>query len=101
ELSDGRHRLLCCNAGSLLDTSGKKDNGFLEIEIKEHLRITKHSLFSRRTELLYQRLHFGTVLQDRQRMPASLTALSELASALSDHTDDGGSRTKKKTKNKK
>ncbi|MBV9709870.1 MAG: metallophosphoesterase [Ktedonobacteraceae bacterium] len=101
ELSDGRHRLLCCNAGSLLDTSGKKDNGFLEIEIKENLRITKHSLFSRRTELLYQRLHFGTVLQDRQRTPASLTALSDLSDALSDHTDDGGSRTKKKTKNKK
>ena len=67
ELSDGRHRLLCCNAGSLLDTSGKKDNGFLEIEIEKDLSITKHSLFSRRTEMLYQRPHFGTVLQDRQR----------------------------------
>ncbi|MBA2392283.1 MAG: metallophosphoesterase, partial [Ktedonobacteraceae bacterium] len=78
ELSDGRHRLLCCNAGSLLDTSGKKDNGFLEIEIEKDLSITKHSLFSRRTEVLYQRLHFGTVLQDRQRSSGLLTDLSEL-----------------------
>ncbi len=67
ELSDGRHRLLCCNAGSLLDTSGKKDNGFLEVDIEDDLTITRHSLFSRRTEVLYQRADFGTMLQARQR----------------------------------
>src|SRR5450759_2767958 len=48
DLSDGRHRLLCCNAGSLLDTTGKKDNGFLEIEIEieieDDLRIGKRTL---------------------------------------------------------
>jgi 3',5'-cyclic-AMP phosphodiesterase len=101
ELSDGRHRLLCCNAGSLLDTSGKKDNGFLEIEIEKDLSITKHSLFSRRTEMLYQRLHFGTVLQDRQRLPGSLTDLSELAEELADGSNDGSGRIKgKKAKRK-
>jgi 3',5'-cyclic-AMP phosphodiesterase len=101
ELSDGRHRLLCCNAGSLLDTSGKKDNGFLEVEIEKDLSITRHSLFSRRTEQLYQRLHFGTVLQDRQRTVGSLTDLDELAGALSDTTHDGNGRAKaKKTKRK-
>ncbi|HEY5002253.1 MAG TPA: metallophosphoesterase [Ktedonobacteraceae bacterium] len=99
ELSDGRHRLLCCNAGSLLDTSGKKDNGFLEIEIEKDLSITRHSLFSRRTEVLYQRLHFGTVLQDRQTLPGSLTDLSELTEELADGSNDGNGRTKsKKTK---
>ncbi len=66
DLSDGRHRLLCCNAGSLLDTSGKKDNGFLEIEIGRDLRISKRTLFSRRTEVLYHRLRFGEMLQERQ-----------------------------------
>jgi len=66
DLSDGRHRLLCCNAGSLLDSSGKKDNGFLEIEIGRDLRITKRTLFSRRTEVLYYRPHFGLSLQRRQ-----------------------------------
>jgi Icc protein len=99
ELSDGRQRLLCCNAGSLLDTSGKKDNGFLEIEIEKDLSITKHSLFSRRTEVLYQRLHFGIVLQDRQRLPNSLTDLSELTEEFADGSNDASSRTKgKKTK---
>ena len=101
ELSDGRHRLLCCNAGSLLDTSGKKDNGFLEIEIEKDLSITRHSLFSRRTEVLYQRLHFGTVLQDRQRAPGALTNLSELTDELVDGSNDGNGRPKgKKTKRK-
>lgn len=101
ELSDGRHRLLCCNAGSLLDTSGKKDNGFLEIEIEKDLSITKHSLFSRRTEVLYQRLHFGTVLQDRQRSSGLLTDLSELDDELADGSNDSNGRTKgKKAKRK-
>ncbi|HLZ61872.1 MAG TPA: metallophosphoesterase [Ktedonosporobacter sp.] len=67
DLSDGRHRLLCCNAGSLLDTSGKKDNGYLEIEIKRDLRIVKRTLFSHRTEVLYRRDHFGEMLQRRQQ----------------------------------
>ena len=66
DLSDGRHRLLCCNAGSLLDSSGKKDNGYLEIEIGRDLSITKHTLFSRRTESLYHRARFGEMLQARQ-----------------------------------
>ncbi len=66
DLSDGRHRLLCCNAGSLLDISGKKDNGFLDIEIGRDLRITKRTLFSRRTEVLYYRPHFGAMLQRRK-----------------------------------
>jgi Icc protein len=101
ELSDGRQRLLCCNAGSLLDTSGKKDNGFLEIEIEKDLSITRHSLFSRRTEVLYQRLHFGTVLQDRQRLPNSLTDLSELAEEFADGSNDGSSRTKGKKAKKR
>ncbi len=57
DLSDGRHRLLCCNAGSLLDTSGKKDNGFLEIEFGRDQRITKHSLFTHKTDMLYHRLY--------------------------------------------
>jgi predicted phosphodiesterase len=96
ELSDGRHRLLCCNAGSLLDTSGKKDNGFLEIEFDKDLSITKHSLFSRRVEVLYQRLHFGTMLQDRQRLPDSLTNLSELSEEFADGANDGGGRIKGK-----
>lgn len=51
---------------------------------------------SRRTEVLYQRLHFGTVLQDRQRTPGSLTNLDDLAGALSDGTNDGNGRTKAK-----
>ena len=66
DLSDGRHRLLCCNAGSLLDTTGKKDNGFLEITIERDLHIVKRTLFSRRTEVLYRRPHFGEVLYNRQ-----------------------------------
>ena len=78
DLSDGRHRLLCCNAGSLLDTSGKKDNGFLEIEIERDLRIVKRTLFSRRTEVLYHRPHFGEMLQRRRQGRADgLTGLDE------------------------
>jgi Icc protein len=76
DLSDGRHRLLCCNAGSLLDTSGKKDNGYLEIEIQHDLRITKRSLFTQQTELLYHRQGFGDTLQTRRKMtviPASIS----------------------------
>jgi predicted phosphodiesterase len=67
DLSDGNHRLLCCNAGSLLDTSGKKDNGYLEIEIDHDLRITKRSLFTSHTEQLYHRQRFGDMLQARQQ----------------------------------
>lgn len=67
DLSDGGHRLLCCNAGSLLDTSGKKDNGYLEIDIGHDLRITKHSLFTDQTEILYHRQRFGDTLQTRQQ----------------------------------
>lgn len=65
DLSDGHHRLLCCNAGSLLDTSGKKDNGYLEIEIGRDLYITKRSLFTKDYEQLYHRQHFGDMLQKR------------------------------------
>lgn len=64
DLSDGKHRLLCCNAGSLLDTSGKKDNGFLEIEIGQSVHITKRSLFSRRTEVLYHSDHFRDTVEE-------------------------------------
>lgn len=67
DLSDGGHRLLCCNAGSLLDTSGKKDNGYLEIDIGHDLRIIKRSLFTRHTESLYHRQHFGDMLLARQQ----------------------------------
>ena len=99
ELSDGRHRLLCCNAGSLLDTSGKKDNGFLEIDIERNLRITKHSLFSRRTEVLYERAHFGTILQDRLHSASdSLTGFNELADALQNGANDGKKAKKAKSK---
>ncbi len=97
DLSDGRLRLLCCNAGSLLDTSGKKDNGFLEIEIEHNLRITKHTLFSRRTEMLYHRTHFGDMLQARQR-----AADDSAERAPSSTESDAGVRAKaKKTKSKK
>ncbi len=104
ELSDGRHRLLCCNAGSLLDTSGKKDNGYLEVDIERDLCITKRSLFSRRSEVLYERPHFGAALQDRQHSASgALTSLNELEDALQNVANDGsGSRTKvKKAKSKK
>jgi 3',5'-cyclic-AMP phosphodiesterase len=94
DLSDGGHRLLCCNAGSLLDTSGKKDNGFLEIEIGRDLRISKRTLFTRRTEALYHRLHFGEMLQERQQ--------DALNQPTGDGKDAGTGHTKsKKAKSKK
>ena len=68
DLSDGNHRLLCCNAGSLLDTSGKKDNGYLEIEIEHDLRITRRSLFEQQTERLYHRQRFGDTLATRRQL---------------------------------
>ena len=70
DLSDGRHRLLCCNAGSLLDSSGKKDNGYLEIDIERDLTIIKHTLFSKRAERLYHRPRFGELLSARQQQGA-------------------------------
>ena len=66
DLSGGIHRLLCCNAGSLFDMSGKKDNGFLDIEIERDLRIVKRTLSSRRTVPLYSRAHFSDMLRERQ-----------------------------------
>ncbi len=78
DLSDGRHRLLCCNAGSLLDTSGKKDNGYLEIEIEHDLRITKRSLFSEQTEQLYFRQRFGDVLQTRRQTGSIPTTIQRV-----------------------
>lgn len=103
DLSDGRHRLLCCNAGSLLDTSGKKDNGYLEIEIERDLTITKHTLFSRRTERLYHRPRFGDMLKSRQGSESA--DLSDLAAghtvAASDGKAEQAGRSKKKSKGKK
>jgi 3',5'-cyclic-AMP phosphodiesterase len=105
DLSDGGHRLLCCNAGSLLDTSGKKDNGFLEIEIERDLRIVKRTLFSRRTEALYHRPHFGDILQRRQQgridgLPGSDEAVA--VSLRNTDSDLGEGRSKeKKPKGKK
>jgi len=96
DLSDGRHRLLCCNAGSLLDTSGKKDNGFLEIEIGRDLRISKRTLFSRHTEVLYHRLHFGEMLQKRQQ-----GTLNNTLPSTDDRYASAGSTKIKKSKNKK
>jgi 3',5'-cyclic-AMP phosphodiesterase len=99
DLSDGGHRLLCCNAGSLLDTSGKKDNGYLEIEIEHDLRITKRSLFTSSTEQLYHRQNFGDMLQARQQVssiPVAHVTSVELAEKASEE------RIKiKKAKNKK
>jgi Icc protein len=103
DLSDGRHRLLCCNAGSLLDTSGKKDNGYLEIEIERDLTITKHTLFSRRTERLYYRPRFGDMLKARR--DSEIDNLSDLAESFTVAASDGkaeqGGRSKKKSKGKK
>lgn len=98
DLSDGRHRLLCCNAGSLLDTSGKKDNGYLEIEIEHDLRITKRSLFAPQTELLYQRQRFGDMLQTRRQaasVPAATSRAPLPSTALAGQIEDERSRTKK------
>jgi predicted phosphodiesterase len=101
DLSDGRHRLLCCNAGSLLDTSGKKDNGFLEIEIGRDLRISKHSLFSRRTEVLYQRQHFGEMLAGRQQGSAASSLDANDSPSTYDRDADAGRSKVKKSKGKK
>jgi hypothetical protein len=103
DLSDGGHRLLCCNAGSLLDTSGKKDNGFLEMEIERDLRIVKRSLFSRRTEVLYHRPHFGEILRNRQGGDLlSDSAAPTLPVLTTTVTDANEGRTKvKKAKGKK
>jgi len=106
ELSDGRHRLLCCNAGSLLDTSGKKDNGFLEVDIERDLRIVKRTLFSRRTEVLYRRPLFGELLRSRQLSSGdhALTdgATPTIAVVTTRGTDTNEGRTKvKKIKGKK
>ncbi len=100
DLSDGRHRLLCCNAGSLLDTSGKKDNGYLEIDIERDLTIIKRSLFSRRTERLYHRPRFGDVLKARQG-GAALDSSESFSEAASDGKADQAGRAKKKPKGKK
>jgi len=95
DLSDGRHRLLCCNAGSLLDTSGKKDNGYLEIEIEHDIRIVKRSLFVRQTEVLYHRPHFGDVLQARQRAVEHSAVLAHQEVMGEAQTSGKRSRTKK------
>jgi predicted phosphodiesterase len=103
DLSDGRHRLLCCNAGSLLDTSGKKDNGYLEIEIEHDLHITKRSLFSRETEQLYYREHFGDMLQMRRQstpVPA-LARVPLLAAAESAEQAEVAQPKTKKARGKK
>ncbi len=96
DLSDGRHRLLCCNAGSLLDSSGKKDNGFLEIEIGRDLRINKRTLFSRRTELLYHRQHFGEMLQGRYQ-----DSVGSLPGSIEERDSESGRTKGKKSKSKK
>lgn len=112
ELSDGRHRLLCCNAGSLLDTSGKKDNGYLEITIERDLHIVKRTLFSKRTETLYHRAHFGNVLLERQFGAKAIESkvqstqasrIEDIAASLHEHDEqDGEAHTKgKKAKSKK
>lgn len=95
DLSDGRHRLLCCNAGSLLDTSGKKDNGFLEIVIERDLHITKRTLFSRRTELLYHRTHFGEMLRNRQSSAVNELAMVQAQGKAGDEAAERKSKGKK------
>lgn len=105
DLSDGGHRLLCCNAGSLLDTSGKKDNGYLEIEIEHDLRITKRSLFTSATELLYQRQHFSNMLQNRQQTqnmpPIPLVSEESSKKASEEHTKRQKAKSKKERKDGK
>ena len=98
DLSDGRHRLLCCNAGSLLDTSGKKDNGFLEITIERDLHIVKRTLFSRRTENLYHRPHFGEFLRSRQQGTEDIimdVPLPSAPTAFETNTGEGRAKNKK------
>ncbi len=101
DLSDGRHRLLCCNAGSLLDTSGKKDNGFLEIEIGRDLRIIKRTLFSGRNEMLYHRQHFGEMLVERQKHATASSPDSNAPAPLYEKDNDVGRSKVKKSKGKK
>jgi Icc protein len=101
DLSDGRHRLLCCNAGSLLDTSGKKDNGFLEIEIGRDLRIIKRTLFSGRTEMLYHRQHFGEMLVERQQRATASSLDSNAPAPVHEKDNDVGRSKVKKSKGKK
>jgi len=101
DLSDGRHRLLCCNAGSLLDTSGKKDNGFLEIEIGRDLRIIKRTLFSGRNEMLYHRPHFGEMLVERQKHATASSPDSNAPAPLYEKDNDVGRSKVKKSKGKK
>jgi 3',5'-cyclic-AMP phosphodiesterase len=101
DLSDGRHRLLCCNAGSLLDTSGKKDNGFLEIEIGRDLRIIKRTLFSGRTEMLYHRQHFGEMLVERQQRAIGSSLDSNAPAPVHEKDNDVGRSKVKKSKGKK
>jgi len=101
DLSDGRHRLLCCNAGSLLDTSGKKDNGFLEIEIGRDLLISKHTLFSRRTEALYQRQRFGEMLTGRQQSASASSLDANDSTSTYDRDAEAGRSKVKKSKGKK
>jgi predicted phosphodiesterase len=101
DLSDGRHRLLCCNAGSLLDTSGKKDNGFLEIEIGRDLRIIKRTLFSGRTEMLYHRQHFGEMLVERQQRATASSLDSNAPAPVYEKDNDVGRSKVKKSKGKK
>lgn len=99
DLSDGGHRLLCCNAGSLLDTSGKKDNGYLEIEIEHDLRITKRSLFTPSSEVLYHRRQFGDMLLARQKVP--VTPPARLAPPTPTEKSDEERIKVKKAKSKK
>ncbi len=102
DLSDGRHRLLCCNAGSLLDISGKKDNGYLEITIERDLRIVKRTLFSDRTEVLYHRSGFGEYLRTRQQGLSNGMGDASTVVSVPDMNDNGESRVKgKKSKGKK
>lgn len=67
------------------------------------LTITKHTLFSRRTERLYHRLRFGDMLKARQGSEsAGLPDLAEgSAVATSDGKAEQAGRSKKKSKGKK
>jgi len=89
----------------LLDTSGKKDNGYLEIEIEYDLRIVKRTLFSGRTEVLYHRPRFGEFLQARQQglNDSVADASTHMPVTTAANTNDSGeNRTKgKKSKGKK
>lgn len=103
DLSDGGHRLLCCNAGSLLDISGKKDNGYLEIDIEHNLQITKRSLFTTQSEVLYYRPHFGDIVEKRRQaadapgkiMPASQSRTESAESMESERPKTKRGRSRK------